>query len=205
MPLYTTHECTDLDTFRSFIQTIWAANHHPYQPYFSAYNPVFGPTLADRTDAIERSCQRKWATHLATPASHWVYVLDEKSGQVAGATEWRLYEQSPYAGGESAKGGLPYEADVWPEGSVGREFVEMMLRRQYAHRRRWLDCRHAGQCCISLCMKLHELPFASPAHMGTAIASIFCSHKSATSSVIYLKVAREILYHSNILCRLPTL
>ncbi|KAI9654795.1 MAG: hypothetical protein M1821_005789 [Bathelium mastoideum] len=156
MPTYTTHECTDLATFRSIVRAIWTANHHPYQPYFSAYNPVFGPTPADRNAAIESSCQRKWATHLATPASHWIYVLDEEIGEVVGATEWRLYEESPYAGERGLEGGLPYEASAWPEGSVGREFVKMMLKRQYGHRRRWLDRRHAALYSMSV-LPFHRL------------------------------------------------
>lgn len=148
MPTYTVHECTDLPTFRTLIPVLWTANHHPYQPYFSAYNPVFGPTATDREAAIERSCQLYWSNHLACPESHWIYARNEEDGSVTGVTRWDLYEESPFGRFEAKGDGTAQQqspADIWPEGSVGREFVAVMRRRQYAHRRRWLDRRHAGR------------------------------------------------------------
>lgn len=80
---------------------------------------------------------RLWAGHEASPASRWIYMEDLENGRLAGAVEWRLYEQNPF------------EASPWtalphlPRGER-REFGEHIVNQIGLARKQWCRKPHAG-------------------------------------------------------------
>ncbi len=85
MDPFMTIEVTSWDEFDALIDVVWKAHYNPYDPAFSAFFPIFGPTAADREAAIQagrmycnellRLChapKHQWMNrpHLGTSKSH---------------------------------------------------------------------------------------------------------------------------------------
>lgn len=129
MESFVAREATTRSEFDALIDVVWKAQYNPYDPAFSAFSPIFGPTAADRKAAIQESKDRLWQTHLSDPSGHWIYVRDPTSGEVVGGTEWLIHKTNPYANGAPKM-----EAPWRPEGSEGRVFCNELLRQCYAPR-----------------------------------------------------------------------
>lgn len=143
MKSYTFKEATTRNELDAVVDLVWKAQYNPYDPSFSAFFPVFGPTAGDREAAIKKSKDRLWQSHQSDSSSHWIYVEDPSTGEVVGATEWELYETNPFP-----EGPPKMEASWWPEGE-GRNFCNEILRQCYAPRHRWLTRPHLGQLALT--------------------------------------------------------
>lgn len=142
MSSYTFKEATTRSEIDAIVDLVWKAQYNPYDPSFSAFFPVFGPTARDRETAIQKSKDRLWQSHQSEPSSHWIYVEDPLTGKVVGGTEWQLYETNPFLSGPPK-----LEAHWWPEGE-GRNFCNEILRQCYAPRHRWFTRPYLGQLAL---------------------------------------------------------
>ncbi|MCJ1271667.1 hypothetical protein MMC22_011572 [Lobaria immixta] len=144
MQSYTFKEAITRNELDAIVDLVWKAQYNPYDPSFSAFFPVFGPTARDREVAIKNSKDRLWQSHQSEPSSHWIYVEDPLTGEVVGGTEWQLYETNPFVNGPPKM-----EASWWPEGE-GRNFCNEILRQCYAPRHRWLTRPHLALNLMSV-------------------------------------------------------
>lgn len=145
-PKYILKEATTRSELDAIFPVIWLANHAPFQPLIHGLFPIFGPTAADRENAMQSAKERLWKAHTEDPASHWLYVVEGESGVVVGVTQWMVYLENPYPNGaDEARKRMV--ADWWPEGE-GREFVEEMVRQLYAPRAAWIQRPHAGMAPV---------------------------------------------------------
>lgn len=69
--------------------------------------------------------------------------LDPKLGTIVAGCQWKFFKQNPYL--DAADDHLTYDAGRWPQDSVGREFVTLMLKKHFGHQRRWLRRPHASE------------------------------------------------------------
>lgn len=148
MQSYPFREAVTRHEFDAIVDLVWKAQYNPYDPSFSAFFPVFGPTAGDREAAIQKSKDRLWESHLSEPSSRWFYVQDPSTGEVVGGTEWQLHETNPYPSGPPK-----IEATWWPEGE-GRHFCNEILRQCYAPRHQWFAKPHLGQLALGLSSKV---------------------------------------------------
>lgn len=135
----TTFVCKEATTraeVDAITEVIWAAHYSPYQPFFSAYNPIFGPTSGDRESAIAASKERFWKMHVGTPGSHWVMIIDPETEKVVAGGEWTFNTSNPFPGGYEPD---KIVAEQWPEGTVGRDFVSEMFKQLYKPRQTWMQ------------------------------------------------------------------
>ena len=139
MESFTAREVSTRKELDALIDVVWKAQYNPYDPAFSAFFPIFGPTVTDREAAIQESKDRLWQSHQSDPSSHWIYVRDPITGAVVGGTQWLIYETNPYVNGAPKM-----EASWWPEGSEGRTFCTELLRQCYAPRHQWMNRPHLG-------------------------------------------------------------
>ncbi|KAM3081743.1 hypothetical protein ACMFMG_005189 [Clarireedia jacksonii] len=122
-------------TFAEFgpvVDCMWTSFNTPFSSVLYLLHPLQSYTSAGYQDAVASSKTRMWASHEnAAPASHWIYICDEK--EVLAAAHWLVYPASPYdgvGGGEEKQ-----VVDVWPEGDA-RRFAEVYLGQVFGLRRR---------------------------------------------------------------------
>ncbi len=139
MEPFMTIEVTSRDEFDALIDVVWKAHYNPYDPAFSAFFPIFGPTAADREAAIQESKDRLWQSHQCDSSSHWIYIRHLITGEVVGGTQWLIYRTNPYANGAPKM-----EASWWPEGSAGRMYCNELLRLCHAPKHQWMNRPHLG-------------------------------------------------------------
>lgn len=122
----------------------WKSFYTPYQPMFSALNPVLGPTEADRKAAIEVTKESYWKMHLGE-GSNWVMAIDPETSEVAAGCQWVFHTKNPYPDGYVPE---KIVAANWPEGSPERELASKLLRQVYKPRQTWVQkpvaCKFAG-------------------------------------------------------------
>ncbi|KAK6208253.1 hypothetical protein LQW54_007035 [Pestalotiopsis sp. IQ-011] len=85
MPLKLYHVTTD-EIFKSVVEV-------EIEAYSNPYNGVFEIT---RGTSQEECCSRQLSWHKSDPSSHWLYVIDEESGQVLGGAQWNIHRSNPY-------------------------------------------------------------------------------------------------------------
>ena len=102
MPLQL-HKLSSQSEFPALISALDAS-------YLTPPNGFWTGIFRGTTDIDE--CSSRFASwHAADPTSNWVYVTDTKTGEVAGATQWKLYVKDPYANG----GGMRELPAYWIE------------------------------------------------------------------------------------------
>ena len=62
-------------------------------------HPVFGPTDKDHAEGLRADQDRRWLRHSKDPASRWIYVEAQGTGEVLGGCEWLLYKSDPFPDG----------------------------------------------------------------------------------------------------------
>ena len=131
------HEVTADAEFREVIEVEWAAYSQPQSRLRPLFFPVLGTDEEARTAAFEESIERQIAWHRSDPTSHWVKVVDDASGKVAGAALWHVYESDPYAAGSSDE----EECTWWPEGE-DREMANRLMSQWVAPRMKYMAKPH---------------------------------------------------------------
>lgn len=155
MPIYTTHKCTDL------------------LPSFQGSKFSGQPTINPTSLTSQHTTQFSVPTQpIELPPSRTPANLNGKlilrNRQAVGFMFWMMKRErllGPPIGyytigvhiAEMEKTSLTTPV-CGQKGSVGREFVNLMLKKQYAHRRRWLDRKHAGKNRTMFCF-IPFLPF----------------------------------------------
>ncbi|OOF96695.1 hypothetical protein ASPCADRAFT_206873 [Aspergillus carbonarius ITEM 5010] len=127
------------EEYRRLVDVLWTANSHPYIAVFTAVHPVSGHTAEDRIKDKDYDCDIRWAAHEKNPASHFIYVIDKKSGRVAGGCEWLIFHKNPFPNGPQ-----PIPCTWYPEGSERAEYASQMLSQAFFPRQSWLQRAHAG-------------------------------------------------------------
>ena len=106
--------------FREIIEVEWAAYDQPVCRLRPLFFPILGSGKNARAAAMEESTERQLAWHKSDPTSHWIKVVDDASGRVAGAACWHIYDSNPYVT-ESDE-----ECTWWPEGE-DREMANSLM------------------------------------------------------------------------------
>lgn len=110
MPLKLCHVTTD-EEFKSVVKV-------EIEAYSNPYNGVFEIT---RGISQEECYSRQLSWHKSDPSSHWLYVLDEESGQVLGGAQWNIHRTNPYEVPQ------PMRTAYWlPDGKSSRNLVALI-------------------------------------------------------------------------------
>ncbi|KAH9890134.1 hypothetical protein F4778DRAFT_752751 [Xylariomycetidae sp. FL2044] len=120
------HELVKEEEFKPIVEV----EHEAYS------KPLNGFWEMLKGDSHEEFGARQWLWHTSDPSSRWVYVTDEATGEVIGATNWNIHETSPYTGNET-----PLTAYWIPEGP--KKLVgDQMMSEFSAHRPGFLGKPH---------------------------------------------------------------
>jgi hypothetical protein len=95
------HELSGETEFPALVDSLWRGYDQPFNGFWEILK---GPS---KEECIAR--YQLW--HTSDPTSHWLYVKDSETGQVAGAIQWNIFETNPYINGAPS-----VTADWWPEG-----------------------------------------------------------------------------------------
>ena len=117
------HPVTSDSEFDDIIECEWTSYETPYNPVWTFLYPVLGPEASDRDAAIEESKTRQLQLHHSNSSSHWLKVIDNQIGMVAGAALWKIHKENPYKN-------LPEGMSCvwWPEGPK-REMADEYMRQ----------------------------------------------------------------------------
>ena len=138
MSQYSIEEVNSRNQLDSIVDVIWAAMDG-VDPSHQIFYPVFGSRSTDRDSAVQSSKDRMWHDHENDPSSHWIFAMDNTSGEILGGCQWRIYTENPFPNG------TPHiEAVWWPEGD-GRAFATEVVRQCYTPRTKWMAYPHAGK------------------------------------------------------------
>jgi len=95
------HELTTEDEFQRVVDVELEAYSKPYNGFWDL--------LVGASQDEWRA--RQWSWHTGDPSSHWVYVTDDATGDVIGATNWNIHDtKSPWVEG------APMLTAYWLEG-----------------------------------------------------------------------------------------
>jgi hypothetical protein len=111
MPFKLTELASDSE-FDELVRCEFDAYENPICNLKQLFFPIQGSSLssAARDAAIADAVKRQTLWHRSDPTSKWIKVIDEESGQLAGAACWHVYPADPYAV-ESDE-----QCDWWPAG-----------------------------------------------------------------------------------------
>ena len=140
MPPYTCREIICKEDLDALVPIIHKAQNDPYLPSVNIFFPINPLSPYDPTPAIQAASERLWKSHRGNPASHWIVVDDEESGEIVGGGQWEIFETNPFANG------IP-KIDVhwWPAGE-GRQYCSEILRQVYGPRCLLMRRAHTGKC-----------------------------------------------------------
>ncbi|OKL57708.1 hypothetical protein UA08_06902 [Talaromyces atroroseus] len=105
------HELSGDAEFPALVDGLWRGYDQPFNGFWEILK---GPS---KEECIAR--YQSW--HKADPTSHWLYVTDSETNQVAGAMQWNIFETNPYINGPPS---LP--AYWWPEGTL-KEIADQLF------------------------------------------------------------------------------
>ncbi|KAL8946892.1 MAG: hypothetical protein Q9222_006771 [Ikaeria aurantiellina] len=99
--------------FHAVIDCEWEAYENPHNPAWKFFYPIWGNDASSRAAAIQESLDRQIKLHHSRASvSNWIKVVDEDTGEVAGAALWLVFEENPYAEWPKEKPTCTW----WPEG-----------------------------------------------------------------------------------------
>ena len=80
-------EVTSDEVFPRLMATLHESYSKPYNGFWDIFK-----------GKSEEECQTRFAQwHNSDPTSHWIYVEETETGQIIGATQWNVFEKTPYA------------------------------------------------------------------------------------------------------------
>ena len=83
-----------------------------YKTPYNAFDTMYTPQGLDPVATRDALIKNQWDQHMNNPGGHWLKVVVSKTGIVAGAALWHIYEADPFAGPEGPR----FDAVWWPEG-----------------------------------------------------------------------------------------
>ena len=155
--MYEVHRVETKVEFDAIIRMEWRAYHEPYRSEhhilsvatYASYtscsaeyqflHPVWGSTDEEREQSLKYDQDRLWEKRLENPFSHWIYVKESSTGQIAGAAEWLIYTENPFPNGPQR-----IEATWWPPGEA-KDFATEMINQMYAPRQNWMQRPFVGE------------------------------------------------------------
>ena len=96
MPFETTELSSNAD-FGELVRVEWESYEQPYCRLIRLFFPVLDNGPDARAKAMEESTERQLQWHNGDPTSHWIKVVDTKTGRIIGAACWHIYEENPYS------------------------------------------------------------------------------------------------------------
>src|ERR1700759_1064197 len=128
------------DEFPEIVQCFYESFRDPGTKLWDVFGGDYRPEEPEYHAAALKSCtERLISWHRADPTSHWLKVVDESTGKVAGGGRWSFYKKgrpNPY----DEYGRM--EADWFPEGEP-REMATKLLDQFLAGSRRNINRPHA--------------------------------------------------------------
>lgn len=140
------HELTTGDEFKLVV-------HVELEAYSEPFNGFWEMLKGSSEDEL---CARQLSWHRNDPSSHWLYVIDEDSGDVVGGMQWNIYNTNPYATEQS-----PLTAYWFPDGPTRRVGNQLLLGLT-THR----------PCSMSKPHLLISYCFVHSAHRNRGVASL---------------------------------
>lgn len=127
---------------------IIACERTAYETPFNAFFIIFCPVSTSpsgRAAALAECTERQRSWHDADPDSHWLKVTDTESGEVAGAAQWKIFEDDPY----SRKEQKAMSAYWYPEGEL-RDLADELARQWFGPRRVKMRRPHLSSSLLPL-------------------------------------------------------
>lgn len=103
--------------------------------------PIQDSSPTARDAAIKDAVKRQTHWHRSEPTSQWIKVIDEESGNIAGAACWHIYETNPYTVVSNE------ECDWWPAGEA-RNIANALMSQFLVPRMTYMSKPHV---CSFLC------------------------------------------------------
>lgn len=133
-------EATTRADIDAIAEMLWKAYATPYRPFFSALNPIFGPSASDRAMAIAASKEKYWRSmHLNLndgTSNHWIMIIEPETGKVVAGGQWGFHLKNPYPDGYVPE---KIVARTWPPDTLERDFVTELMRQLYKPRQTWMQ------------------------------------------------------------------
>ena len=106
--------------FDELVRVEWDSYERPYCRLIRLFFPISGHGSDARAAALKESTQRQLDWHNADPTSHWIKVVDNETGRIAGAACWHIYEENPY-------GAQSDEECTWYPAGEAREMANSLM------------------------------------------------------------------------------
>ncbi|KAI0116465.1 hypothetical protein GGR51DRAFT_555490 [Nemania sp. FL0031] len=128
------HELTTEDEF----QLVMDVEFEAYSKPFNGFWDLLVGASRDEWRA------RQWSWHTGDPSSHWVYVTDDTTGHVIGATNWNIHNtKSPWVEG------APVLTAYWLEGPK-KNIGDQLFASFFGNRPKLMSKPHLliSYCCV---------------------------------------------------------